>query len=405
MTPMMHKARSHDRTRSGMALAAVMLVLGALSILIATAYLLTTTNTGIARNQRDEVQALYQAEAGLSYAKARIQALVGSTFSGDGFASNIAVNFVAPSGYTFDTISNVAVLANGAFLVQVVGRSASAYATVEGIFNKPGGLTLLGVFGNTSVQTANGSSVYSYRASQNPVPTIAGSAHQVGLGSNQQISIGAGSFIDGSLMAGAVGNVKATINNQGTTFGANVDFGAVPSDPFGLLSGGPIGTAFTAAQTVNNNAAIGVASGGTLSGNKTIPPGDYYFNWINLSGNTVVIDNRSNRLVRFFLTGPEDTHVDNNSRITLMDMNQSKNFQVYTKGTKTTHFDNSSFVPGFWYAPTALFTVDNGGQFDGIMWGGAVTILGNSKVFVDLDAQNVSLGTNVTLLSWKEVRN
>lgn len=391
--------------KSGMALLGVLVVTIGLSIIATTGYFLTTTDLNIARNHRTKVAALYQAEAGIAYAKGRVETVMFS----EPFAvtGSIPVDISAPAGFTFDPITNVVRLRNRNFAIVAKGRASNSVTAVQAIFRNGTAFSDIGVFGDTYDIMDNGSGVYSYHSSETKTPTIEASTHEAGVGSNEQLTIHNNTYIDGSLMVGADSGVEAGVNNQGMQFAPPVNVGPINPDPLGLnVPGGPLNKVFAAVVAANNNAAAGLASPADFrlsnGETKTFQPGDYYFSDFFLDNGAVLIINNAAGPVRFFITGEDPTHVGNGCKINLN--GSAGNFAVFNKGAGTTFLNNSAFVPGIWYAPGSVFKLDNSAQFHGVMWGHRVEIKGKSTVFIDVDAPKNYGATNLTLVSWKELR-
>jgi hypothetical protein len=401
-----------------MALFSVMAIIAALAIIGASAFVLASTDLGIARNHRNEMTALYQADAGSQYIKTQIEAaLVAGTLTLTNTAiASLDVNYSAPSGFSFDTVTNITRMPNGCFYFAVSGRASNAMARVTVAFRQQRAMNM-GMFGTYALDLKAGGSTYSYYSSQLPgFPIASNSTHQGDIGTDGSVITHNGTFVDGSLLLGATeGGVTATWSDPGAgseiTGTAGNQVGYVNPDPLGALT--PTGTLYTAFQTystVNNNAnAIPPIIGNKINlGNSavmTLPSGNYYLSSLNMRNSSQLIIKATNGPVNIYLTG--GANFGNGS---VVNTNAPTSFNMYSNyvnpgnGSSDILVNNSGAFSGLIYAPYANVQINNSGDFYGVAWGGVVQQNNSGNVYVDLDMMNKFMLKKIQFVAWKQNR-
>lgn len=403
------------RSTSGMALFSVLAVTAGIAIIGATAYTLAKTDIGIARNHREETKAIYQADAGLQYVKTQIEAALanGTINITNSAITTLPVYYSAPSGYTFDPVTNITRLPNGSFSFGLTGRASGAVARVTAVFQRKKALAM-GVFGQTSVLLDNGTAVYSYYSSQFPGnPTSpSNSNHQADAGTDGSITTYNNSTLDGSLLLGAsASGVTATWSDPGAgslisgTPGSQV--GYVNPDPLGI-SGGMLASNFIAVATANNNASaippiidheINVGNNGTL----TLPPGNYYVTDVTMNNSANLIIPGTNGVVNLYIASGT-ANISINAKFAINGAGKPTGLNIYCNGTGQLNLNNAGTFSGLLYAPYAKVNVMNSGNFYGAIWGDQVNLKNSGMTFIDLDLLNKFQLNKIQYSAWKQNR-
>jgi hypothetical protein len=392
-----------------MVLFAVLAVLSGLAAIGATMFIITTTDIRIAGNHKQEVESFYQADAGIQYAKSRIEALLAAGSISLSTPAE-AVTITPPTGYNFDPLSNlvrqVDLAANDIYMMAVTGRATNSSTRIEATFRRRPAFRM-GVFADGSVDMKEGGSIYSYDGEVTQNPTPAGSTGEADSGSNGIITTHVGTFLDGNLLLGADAfgaTAEWAEPGGGSTITGEegLQIGRVEPDPLGALGGGSLAAKFLAVKASNMNSTVGIAStGGTLSGSKTLSSGDYYISNIILGNGDALSINATSGPVSIYLYS-SGAECKNGSTINVT--GKAADFRIYSNNGSTINLKHGSDFRGFIYAPFADVIVYNSGNFYGAVWSHDLEIKNSGDFFVDVSILKKFLSNKIQMLTWKEVR-
>ena len=389
----------------GFVLPVGLMFLAILALLGTTAVTITTTDLKIGTNYKLSKQAFYDAEAGGQHAIAMIEnGLANDTLSLSG--SSITVNYTTPAGFSFDpitTLTQVGTTSNYSF--QATGYSGNASSAVEMVFVRDS-IFQYGAFGDKKLDMKSNGRVYSYDSSVTPNPVPSDSTGDGDVGSNGEVIVHNGTYIDGDVGLGddGAGN-EAVYTETGTPIinGQNADVPRVDPDPLGAI-GGDLAADFVTYSTVNDNAGAGIIGNVISLGNGdslTLTVGDYYLTSIVLhNGSTLNIDASSGG-VNVYLTGGLDAK--NGSSINLT--GNPPDFSIFSNSTDGIDFKHNSAFKGTLYAPYASVVVKNSADVYGMIWANEVDIKNSGEVYFDTALKDKWLSDTVSIVSWREVIN
>jgi hypothetical protein len=387
-----------------------------LSIVGTGTYLTSSNELKISNNYKIRKQAFYNAETGLQYAIAKIEdGLAQGTLSLSG--SMVSVNYGAPASFSFDTITTLTrVGATSNYRFQVTGHSSNASSTVEAVIGKDTFFPY-GVFGGNSVEIETGSSVYSYdsRITPNPAPTDSTGGGDVG--SNGQITVHNYTYVDGDVALGDDGEgTEGVYDPQGSpgptiTGQEGVDVDRVGPDPLAAV-GGTLATDFETYgdSAHNDNASASPAIAGNsidLGNGQTVTlagkagGANYYLTSLTLSSGATLNIDTSSGPVNMYLTGALDAK--NGSAINIT--GQPTDVTIYSNAMDDIIFEHGGDVKGAVYAPYAKVEMKNSGDVYGIIWAKDVLIHNPGVFYFDTALKDQFTSNDVSLLSWREVRN
>ncbi|GAI93405.1 unnamed protein product, partial [marine sediment metagenome] len=148
----------------GMVLVVSVLMLAVLAALGTTAVMQTSTDLKISSNYKTGVQAFYDADAGVQYAIAKIEAgLISSppTFTIPSAGSPATLTYTTPTGFSF-TISTISRTGSNTYTFTSTGNGPNnAQAAIEVSFKRDSTINYA-AFGDESVDNQGSSSVKSY---------------------------------------------------------------------------------------------------------------------------------------------------------------------------------------------------------------------------------------------------
>ena len=398
------------RQKDGMALFAVMATLAALAFVSATVFTVVATDVKIAASLKYGQQAFYNADAAVASLRDQIEDSL-SSGSLQLTNSNETVNFTSPSGFSFDTVTNLVRLNSttmDAYWFRATGHNQDSAITIEATFKRKPALTF-GVFGNALVDMKANGSVYSYNSSILSSPSPSDSTGDADTGSNEDMITHVGTYVDGDLVLGqdtyGTQGVWADPGTGSTVTGEHgLQIDHVDQDPLGAI-GGDLAAEFTAASVSNNNASavpaipssrkIALSTGSSM----TLSAGIYYVSEITLNNSATLNINATSGPVKIYLTGELDAK--NGSSINLV--GDPPDFTIYSNSSDPITLFNSSLFKGTIYAPYASVEVKNSADFYGLVWADEVDIKNSGDVYIDLSIVKENPSDEITLLSWKEV--
>ena len=390
----------------GFVLPVGLMFLAIITLLGTTAVVVTTTDLKIGSNYRQSVQAFYDADAGGQYTISMIEdGLANDTLDLSG--SSVTVNHTAPAGFSFDTITTLTqVGTTDNYSFQATGHSGNAGSTVELVFVRDP-LFQYGAFGDEKLDMKSNGAVYSYDSSATPNPTPADSTGDGDVGSNGEIIVHNGTYIDGNVGLGdddAGTEAVYTATGTPTVTGQAADVPRVDPDPLGVI-GGDAAADFATYSATNDNTSAGIVGNVISLGNGdslTLTAGNYYLTSIELkNGSTLSID-ASLGEVNIYLTGGLDAK--NGSSINLT--GTPPDFTILSNSTTDKiDFKHSSTFKGMVYAPYASVVVKNSADIYGMIWANEVDIKNTGEVYFDTALKDKCPADTVTIVSWREILN
>jgi hypothetical protein len=420
----------------GMTLALVLVLVGILTVVGTTAVMLTTTDLLVGGNYKTSQLAFYNAEAGVQYTLASLPgALSSGTLSLRGLTLNENYTVVAPTGFTFTTPSGPTFTRVGntrKYFFRITGRpnpSSSISSTIEVVFQR---ITFFpyGLFGDELVRLNQTHSsfpfgYYSYdsRLTPNPDPADypSNSTGEADVGSNGEVSAYPYTYIDGDVVLGDDGaGTEAVFTNPAPALGdptvtgqAGMDVERVPPDPLGA-NGGSLAATIAAVSTVNDNSGAGI-SGNTInlgSGQSlTLTAGNYYLESVTLDpGATLTIDTSGGE-VNIYLVGKLEAKLGSVINFT----GQPPDFTLYSNAMESLIFRHLGVFKGTIYAPFAKVEMKNravptsvASVAFGLIWANTIDMFVDfpgGTFYFDTALQDKFLSNDVSMVSWKEIRN
>lgn len=385
--------------RSGMAMFSVTVMIGGLAILGALAYTVTRTDIAIVKNHRMEATAFAAADGGVNYVRAKIEADIASgAVNFNSNILNIAVNYAAPTGYNFDTVTNITRSSTGSYSFTVLGRESNAVASITTAWSR-GRAMNYGVFGCSSVDMKASGFSYSYYStdfSGGSNPSSSDSTSEADEATDGLFTTHVGTYIDGDLVLGATtSGTPAVWTDPGagsTIVGeSGINVGNVDCDPLGASSG-----SLAAQFAAGTPTAITVGNGKTL----TLTSGNYYFSSIDMKEGSTLLVKATNGPVNIYLSG--SASFKNSGAIN--PGGQPTDFNLFSNSSATITVANSAEFKGLIYAPKAWVDMKNSGDVYGVIWGTDVTIRNSANMFVDLSLLNKFQSSRLSLISWKANR-
>ncbi len=433
----------------GMVLVTALMFMAILFLLGATGYLITSADLQTSGNLRAEKHAFYDAEAGVQYAIARMEAgLEAGTFSmpsSVGGTVDLPIS-ATPSGYNFTYEGDeVTMSAVNTYQMTVYGGGARNSASKLDVKFKRASAIEFAAFGDVEFDGANSSCVYSYDSEDpdnQPGDSDFESTGFADIGSNGEIILRNNMVVDGDVALGADeadANAVATVDDKGATVSGTLGdpIGWVDPDPLDVLESG-YDDLFVAAAATNDNGALPtslVMEGAAV----TLTAGTYYFDKIELKANagmnsTLTID-ASGGPVNIYVQGPvtlgnaqtmdiqnanyevnirlsepsgglagPDIFIADNGSIINMSGNPT-DFTLYSDSAAGVRFHNSSSLSGVVYAPDGQIEMDNSSDVYGSIWGNEIFIHNSGDLFFDTQLLTDKLTNDLILVSWFNDRN
>ena len=448
----------------GIILVAGIMFLALLTIIGSTAYMLSSTDVTISANYKDTDMAFNDAEAGVHFAKAAIEA---SLNAGAYLPANVgdimAVPGTIPSGFSF-SYSTMEKTGDNAYTYTSTGHgSQGATAEIEVAFRRKSAFEYA-VFGRDQIDLKNSTGVFSYNSTDgapdpgdgtwdisNPAHDLLYSTHNGDVGSNgnadgsNDIILQNGSIVDGDVVQGAAGSplVEAAImDNGGTVTGENDSIGPVEVDPLNIAGDPNFLNKFASYDTPaenDNNLLTPTAEITTINDNVTLigksGGANYYFTDISLgNGKVMVIDAAAgpiNIWVRGRMVGANGSdfniiNTSSNNKVTinvteplggcgcatLIDFKNNGDFNpngsptevmIKTDSTKTVSIHNGDVTKAVIYAPFAHVDFDNGSAIYGSVRGATVSLRNSMKLYYDEAIKNAFLANEIDFTTWQQV--
>lgn len=400
--PRLRAPTGQSSGHSGIVLIAVVSLLLAIGLLGATLYAILAVDLRNVGYYHKAAAAFHNADAGSRHVYARIKS---DLASGALTLSNTVetVNYGPPSGYTFDTVTNLTRMADGkSYAYAVTGRSGTSRAVVEVVIGRKKVFNL-GFFGEEIVYLKPNIHIYSYYSSQITAPSAADSTGEAPAGTNIEMT-GDNDAVDGVIYLGEdESGTPATYSHEFTSMADVYRVPRLDPDPLGVTNGF-LASEFARVALTNDNALAvgGVLSGGvlTIKGNVTLVGGDYYVSEIDLGNNKLWSINATSGVVNVYLTGPAYTAPNS-----LISVNPPlpDNLRIFSNSTEPILFQPNSDFIGFIYAPLAEVTIKPNGDFRGSVHAYQLSVYPGGEVYVDMDFINgFTYGAGVEILSWKE---
>ena len=442
------RIRSMCKNENGAVLVIGLMFIAILAMLGSTAVVMTTTDMQIGGNYKTGTQAFWDAEAGVNYGLAMMEAGVkaspSATFTlptvvGDptdpSDSDSVALSsFTTPSGFGFSFKDpGLTMLDTNLYTFTSDGTAANNSNMTITVTCRQKPAINMAAFGDTKMDSKSGGTVESFDSSSSdptkndPTDPSFQSTHEADIGSNTRLVAHSGVDVDGNGVLGetAAGATAADDIADYDDFYGNetpVADERIDSDPLGVTSGGEYDpTMYDGANGPNNNCTAGNCTSDPSSlcldlcndneldlGNKdevTLTAGDYYINsgkGLELgNGSTLTIDASAGE-VRIFLDG-EGVTAANGSILNVI--GDSTDFSVFSNSTVKIDFSNSSAFTGLVYAPFAPVDIKNDGKFTGAIWGDNVDIKNSGNLYYDSALADKFTTKDMELVTWRAVRN
>ena len=387
-----------------------------IAIMGTSAIIVTTTDLKVGSNYNSNIQAFYDAEAGVQYTIAKIEdGLANSTFAlPAAIGGSVPFTSATPAGFSF-AVSNVSKTGSNAYAFTSTGSGqGNSQAVLEVSFERelieP---ITYAAFGDQSMDTKNSGTTLSFDSSSpdptknDPSDASFQTTHEADVGSNDLLVTHNGSSIDGDGVLGEQSDGSPTTNSihGGTNFygTAGVNAGRVDPDPLGVNSGGQYDPSTYSA--INDNALSGVGTSINTNGSVTLVGkaggADYYFTSVTLkNGANLTIDSSAGP-VNIFLEGGFEAKNGSTINVT----GDSTDFSIFSNSTTKIDFKHGSSFEGFVYAPFADIDMKNSSSVYGTLWGKSVDIKNSGTLYYDAALRNKFSTTtnNILPLFWKEV--
>ena len=429
------------KNQDGMVLVTAMMFMAILFLLGAAAWLIASIDLQIGGNARAAKHAFYDAEAGVQYAIARMQAgLEAGTFSLPSAVNGVEPLPISavPAGYHFgyegDEITR---LARNVYEMTVYGGGARNSAAKLVVTFKRASKIEFAAFGDVSFDGVNSAAVYSYdhrdAPDNQPGDPDFESTGQADIGTNGDLLLHNKIFIDGDVALGAdeLENPASVVDQGATVSGAlGEEIGRVDPDPFDVLEPG-YDALFASARADHDNGSLVVDGGATVS----LAAGTYYFDEIYIkngvlnidaafgpvdiyvqgpvtidTGQTLNIINDYGNDVTFRLTdppgglsGPDILIAKNGSDVNMT--GQPTEFTIFSDSAAGIRFHNASELKGVFYAPLGEIEMDNGTGVYGSVWGEKIFIKNSVDLYFDTALLDEYPTNKLPLLSWFDDRN
>jgi len=419
----------------GAALVIALMFLAILALVGSTAVVLTSTDIQIGANYKASTEAFHDADAGVNYALAKMEAglkaspatfnmptVIGDpTDPSDPNSVSLAA-FTAPSGFGFSyQAPGLTMLATNLYTFTTDGTGTNnSTATITVTFKRESAITYA-AFGDKKLDTKHGGTTLSYNSQSsdptknNPSGPSFQTTHEADVGSNDWLVTHNGASIDGSGVFGEKLDGSATTNSihGGTSFydTTPVNAGRVDPDPLGVNSGGEYDPSTYSGAGDNDNLthASPLIAGNSISTKSTVTltgkPGgsNFYLTSVELkSGATLTINTLAGE-VNIFLTGPFDAKNGSSIVLTPNPLDTTK-FSIYSNSTSKIDLKHSSTFTGLIYAPYAPIDVKNSAAAYGAIWGSNVDIKNSGTLYFDSALRDKYLSGDLTKTTWRDVR-
>ncbi len=405
--------RSLCGNENGVVLTTALLFITILALLGSAAVVATTTDIQIGANFKDNRQALYDAEAGVYYAIAKIEAdlKAGNISLPSRIGNSTSLFYHTPSGFSF-IVSNVSMTHSNRYVFASTGAgSRASKAEIEVSFKRDTAIHY-GAFGDVKACFEAHSNLYSYDSRVTSYPTPSDSTGKGNVGSNGFVSVKNDSLIDGEAALGDDDNGnEAALQNTGATFigTAGVDVERIDPDPLGVV-GGAYATRFTTYSNRNDNFLASSAitgdelilgNGMTTTLNGKAGGANYYLTNIRLGDGAQVVIDASAGPVNVFLTG----RLSSGSGADIHVIGNPTDFSLFSNSNTPIDINNSGSFRGFIYAPYAKIELANHLTLYGAVWGREVEMKNSVDFYYDTALQEKFLSNDLILVSWRDVRS
>ncbi|MEI6208657.1 MAG: PilX N-terminal domain-containing pilus assembly protein [Desulfuromonadales bacterium] len=394
----------------GIALITVILLIMVLSFVSAVTIVTSITELKIGGNFKTAVQSFYNAEAGVQYTLGQIKNKYAAgtlNISGNPYvlhysAPNTAVYPLLANGqlpFSTWTTAHLYLQAGttNSYLFQATGYYSNVNTRLQAVVRMPSFTMVRGVFMSNALNVNNNINIVG--------PPYAE------FGSNVSLTYGNTDFVSVILGGSATYSGSATVTHVST----------ITADPLGAVA---LVSAHNYSAS-NNNATAGIA-GNTISGNKTLSPGNYYLTSIS-SGNLTI---NGSGAVNIYInggataqslssitinagSGPVTIYYHgsggstfNMANATLNSGGSASNLTFICDTASTLDFQSGpgGTYSGLFYAPYAGFLFKNNDYFNGILWGNSMTAQNNFKFRYDATAATYFGSTSSpSLVAWRQL--
>ncbi len=406
----------------GVVLVTGLMFLAVLMMVGITTVVISANDVKISRNYNNAIQAFNNAESGVQYAMGKIEdGLSDASYSlpqnvGDTAVITDPGTDTVPGTYSFSlsTIEKLSATAYAKERFQFTSTgngpsnplgSTSQADVVATLRREPA--IVYAAFGDTSADLNASANVYSYDSGTTPSPTPTDSTGDGDVGSNGNVDVKNGTYIDGYIGLGDDGSNEATLTDTGGTYSGSEDVDRVDPDPLGVV-GGEYAAHFTTYSSGNNNASAGISAniinltpGDTMT---LTGPANYYVTSIDIaSGATLDIDTSGGE-VNIWLTGAGGVDVKNGANINMSVGSLPTDFSIFSDSASSIKFYNSQDFIGLIYAPLATVELKNSTNFYGAIWANVVDMKSSVNLYYDTSLQDDFFSKDMSLVAWDEPR-
>jgi hypothetical protein len=419
-----------------------------------TAVTTTTTDMQIGISHGESKKALIDADTGVNYAIAQMDAgFKAGTFplpSAIGGTSNLTSSSFTPppTGFNFEyNPTTLTKIGKNRYTFTTFGSSTNdstatinSIATIVVTCQQRPAITMA-AFGDEKLELKLGAVIKSFKSNSadptknDPDHASYDSTHEGDVGSNEELLAHAGSDIDGRGVLGEDTSENDAWNRiaDPTDFydEAPVDDENIYFDPLGMFptsdgynpiydpteysdsasndncpaaGGNCVDIVGDACTDLCDNDRIYLQSAATADHMK-LTAGDYYLTGnkaFNMAGGTTLtIDASGTDEVRLFVDGEPITVGAANIEILGGD---SSNFSIFANTNQGLTFGNSVDFTAFIYAPLGDIDLNNGGTFEGALWGSQVDVKNGGTLFYDAALADKFLSKDIEIVTWQDFR-
>ncbi|MBA3029678.1 MAG: hypothetical protein FP816_12855 [Desulfobacteraceae bacterium] len=437
-----------DQNEKGIVLIIGLMFIALLSVLAATAYVISTQDSLISANYKYSEQAFNHAEAGVQYGITKLEIALKSGASLPASGTLDIPGASAPSGFLF-SLSPLTVEGNNLYSFSSTGKAQKKASSEIKVGLRRLPVVPGGVFGDLNVDSKTHVQYYSYDSRVIPDPTPSDSTGQCDLASNGSIVLNAGTFVDGNVVLGNNRIADASYHPFGAPVVAGKKgyySGRLEPDPMNINSG-DFQAEFDSAALTNDNADITPS----IPGREIVHPGCivnlpgksggsiYYLEKIDLSlSDTIMMDATSGPVVLYLRgsftakdasgiqilsTGsveditikmtedplnPISTHqvflgLYNSS--TLNKFGRPTDFVLITDSDAMLEFKDATEINGLVYAPHSIIFLQSSKPLHGAFMGKSIVCYDHSILYFDTALKDKYLSNDLSIVSWKKVLN
>ena len=455
MRPSLNTKRRLSLTRSvccnenGAVLVIGLVFLTLLAMTGTTAVVITSTDMKIGGNYKTGTQAFWDAEAGVNFGLAMIEAglkaspatftmptvVFDPTNPSDTDSFSPLAAFTAPSGFGFSyQAPGLTMLATNRYVFTTEGTGANNSNMAITVTCRQEPAITMAAFGDEKMGMKNSAQVYSYDSRTSaPATGLGDSTGQGDIGSNEWVETKNSSVIDGDGVFGEYADGSATTDDIWSTADftgdAPTDVGRIDPDPLGINSGGEFDPTSWSNPALNDNNLAKSPSplgGGAIVGDfiglgssypestmtlygKATGVANYYVTTIDMKNSTMLTIDTTLGPVRLFMdntsAAANDFKLNNGGVINVIPAANADQFGFFTNFTGSLDVKHGGDFNGLFYAPHADVIMHNTADLNGAVWGKTVDIRNSGIVNYNTALADRYTSKELTKTSWNDVRN